>query len=106
MRLFCTICSTDWKGRPTHNLELLSTSDDRDYLVGHMDEDVLRWQKIDLDSDNEIAKEDEEPTREEWAGPDKQWEMSQPLRSLDGRSFVIKGSDGDLTTVVYHILPD
>lgn len=119
MRLYRTMCMTDWKGRPTHRLRLIACSDDKGWLVGLMNSNVLEWQAEDVVTlEEEEAEEngrsfDREARLAElrcdpdlpnkWASENVRWEMKGCL--IEGREFVDKSTDV-LCTIVYHFLED
>lgn len=126
MRLYRTVCHTDWKGRPSHQLKLLAVSDDQEWLREQMDKDVREWMAADVarrewedqsEGKEDVTKEDEIKFLEErvlelvgdsslvgkWAVEHEKWEMSLPDKIH--REFVEK-DEGDLTTTVYHFMEE
>ena len=120
MHLFRTICSTDWKGRPSHMINLVASSDDRKWLIERMNEDVREWMCVDLafqnDEGDEAATADalnndktvsNDEIKTDWSHEDR-FEMrlyggSGP--TPDHREFVER-VDGEFSTTVYHFLAD
>src|SRR4051812_6479915 len=97
LRLFKVSVSTDWKGRPSHELTDLGTGT-REELIRRMNKDVLEWQKKDLDG---------APAGTPWEDEDK-WESElrdpEPgeVRSIL-REFA-EDDDGEFSSIAYHIL--
>ena len=110
MQLFRTTCTNDWKGRPSHKLVLIATSDDRNWLIQAMADDVAKWQAADLasmqESWDEALEADEnleEQRPTQWAAKNMRFEMQRPLNE-DMREFSEVIGDGEFSTTVYHIL--
>lgn len=102
LSLFRTVCSTDWKGRPSHSLLLLLASDNRDLLIAKQDEDVEEWQREELEALAQMAEEEGTAAPTEWALANVRWEMDR-LNEKSLRSFVEKDTEGGIFTTVYHI---
>jgi hypothetical protein len=110
LRLFRNSSGSDWKGRPSAHLTDLGTGT-REELINRMNQDVLVWQKEDLDIDRKIAKEEgEEPPAEDvqWEVSNERWEMNRnewktdhSLQTLREFAWVYEGEN---TSIVYHIL--
>ena len=105
--VYRTVCTTDCKGRPFHNLEVLGDVVDRSQAVRLMDQDVVEWQTQELDERN-ANKEEGEDADTEWAGDDEgdvRFEMKRDNPD-DPRQFVEKFGDGTLVTTCYHFHQD
>lgn len=122
MQLFRTVCSTDFKSRPSHGLILVGTSvlgspefnkaDRIEALKDLMDKDVRDWQAHDIAAEEtedgtfdtkriaELINDKDLPLL--WKHVDR-FEMQ--LTDEDHREFVER-MDGDRTTVVYHFFGD
>jgi len=110
LTLFKTLCATDWKHRPHHELIILGTGT-KEELLKLQDEDVKRWQATDIVIDKEHAAELEEsdiskyvPETWERIGGHfevQRWEMDrkdpQECRKFTGFC------EGDSWSIVYHI---
>jgi len=124
MQLFRTVCSTDWKGRPTHDLQRLSVGT-QDALVAHMDLDIRQTQAEDVAREEAADREEHGGPRldsqeaEDWtqariqqllADPElrtiwsnsERWEMDRK----PGQIFRVLAYklDGDYISIVYHFL--
>ena len=127
MLLLRTVCTTDWKGRPGHDVRLVAQGDDQEALLEAMDRDVAEWQATDIAADewcelenqgiepeagSDTAREQEllatkTPTEilEMWKIERQRWEMETPDQPK--REFVQQaGEPGEWTTTVYHLLND
>lgn len=127
MLLFRTICSTDWKGRPSHSLVLVAKTANRKDAIEAMDKDVVEWMAVDAAADeyNERCEAGDEP-EDGWdtmrakelaeeSNPDflkhrwmegsagNRWEMQ--MSDADHREFVER-LEGEWCTIVYHIQTD
>lgn len=124
MLLLRTVCTTDWKGRPSHSVVLVAKTEGRKEALVAMDKDVAEWMAVDIAADeyNELSETDEEPEAgwdkaraaelvatktpaellEMWRHEDR-FEMR--LEDADHREFVER-MGGDLCTIVYHLLRD
>ena len=125
MLLLRTVCSTDWKGRPSHQVLCVARTEHRQRpltrkaAIEAMDADVREWMLNDLQVDEENSDEEQ---RAEWqrTGRGKPEEMDRPtleaawkhtdrfemsLTDADHREFVER-MEGDFTTIVYHLLKD
>lgn len=131
MFLFRTICSTDWKCRPTHSLTNITTADNIEELVAAMNKDVRKWMSEDIATQemSEMEEQGREPLTHNWetkraeaietdkmfsdADVMDMWEcedrFEMTLRSTAPgepaprhREFVDRMGDGDRTTVAYH----
>ncbi len=107
--LYATSCSTDWKGRPSHQLRILGTSESREELIAIQNADVEQWKAESLEGLQQIAQEnidegedDEIPTV--WELENMRFEMEGVEQREGLRQFVEDNGDGDLWTLVYHIL--
>jgi hypothetical protein len=98
--LYRTVCSTDWKGRPHHSIELLAVSDDPTWLVNVQDQDVVEWQEEDVALYNEAYGEEDEP-RTAWEIKNQCFEMEG--RGKNGERSFVQKDEGDICTTVYHI---
>lgn len=135
MLLYKTACSTDYKGRPTHQLTLVARADTVEQARAAMDQDVVVWMANDLAMSQLDEVEEDEQTRnattEErvamyWAAHQKlaaeictrtpeqirsMWEQypsrweMQDVDAAPCREFVLSHEDGT-STLVYHILND
>lgn len=128
MLLFRTVCSTDNKNRPSHNLVFLAKSDNQAEIVEAMNKDVALWMANDIAVGmyNQLEEEVEDDwdlkqvakllatkTRDEikamWLedckDDDRRFEMC--LDSKTHREFVeVFTSVGYTCTTVYHLLDD
>ena len=115
MRLYRTVCSTDWKCRPSHLLVFVGEGT-KEELAQKMDEDVRDWMVIDVAAANEKDGVDDEskayqkalkdnPDLPElwWGNQQNRWEMSRSEGNIC-RSFAENDGDGNRCTVVYHFL--
>lgn len=106
--LFRTTCSTDWKGRPTHNLAMLGTGT-LEELLALQDADVAQWQHEDIVADKEdeddAVDEEREPRSilDEWHIEDERWEMARE-NPTDLRVFAEQDGDGGTFSIAYHIV--
>lgn len=106
LTLYRTLCSTDHKHRPFHELIKLG-SGTREDLLRLQDEDVQKWQAQDLQIERENASDDEEipSTWERMGGyfESQRWEIErkdpQECRKFTGYR------EGDSWSIVYHIQP-
>ena len=122
MQLFRTVCSTDFKSRPTHHLYLVGETNEVDQqpldrikiLKDLMDKDVREWQAGDVAVDEYDGSDDswidkraselvDDPgLSANWENEDR-FEMQTD--DSDYRAFVNR-CDDDLTTIVYHFFGD
>lgn len=107
--LYKTNCNTDWKGRPSHMLEVLGTGTHEE-LLAKMDEDVREWQADDIQIDQEAENEDAEaeerdptPVSSVWHQEGVRWEMSRKDTN-EPREFASRDGEGGFWSLVYHIL--
>lgn len=110
LTLFCTICSTDYKGRPNHTLQILGHGS-YDELKLLMENDIAKWQAEDRKADKEEIDEDDEEELPDY-GPDGwsidgvRWEMDigppTPARTVQ-REFTYDNEDVT-SSIVYHIM--
>jgi len=122
--LFRTICSTDWKGRPSHSLQYLGRGTEMQ-LEHLINEDVRATMAGDLAADECNEREERgEALEEGWdiqraaellqSGVDLKelWENSERFEmQFDepriGREFVlVRDGDGYRSTMVYHVEKD
>ena len=106
LQLIKTICSTDWKGRPDHTIKFMGIGS-RDELQTLADDDIAKWQAIDLASDEQIAEEDEEEPPTEWE-TNHRWEMKleEPASERkEYRQFAERDDNGNTSSTTYHLLP-
>lgn len=110
MILYKTTCSTDWKGRPHHSIKVLGASDDRNWLLQLQNADVAKWQKGDIDDDNENADADEGSVHTPlttWEIEGERWEMQAENPKELGPQRVFAGKiESDTWSIVYHIHDD
>lgn len=101
--LFRTSCSTDWKGRPIHELTLLGTGTVAE-LLALQNKDVEEWQARDIKTDIEMQEPgDEAPT--EWYRKGVRWEMDfSDSKGWDGLRSFASMSEGYHWSMVYHVL--
>ena len=120
--VFRTVCSTDWKGRPSHRLTLVAKTENREMAIAAMNKDISEWIAYDI-----VAEEYEEY---EGTESEKDWNMRRvtellatktstellgmwrrqgryemKLQNKDHREFVER-MDGSFCTTVYHILTE
>jgi len=107
--LYATSCSTDWKGRPSHQLRILGTSESHEELIAIQNADIGKWKAESLENLQQIAQEnidngedDEIPTV--WELENMRFEMDSAERREGLRQFVEDDGEGNLWTLVYHIL--
>ena len=122
MQLFRTVCSTDWKSRPSHHLLLVGETNEADQqpadriqiLKGLMDKDVREFQAYDVATDEYDGSDDswlDKRASELVNDPDLQgsWQnedrFEMQTADSDHRAFVDR-CDGDRTTTVYHFFGD
>jgi hypothetical protein len=118
MKLYRTRCSSDWKGRPTHSLELVATGD-KEALKTAMDLDVRQIQASDVLVDQE-AKDDYTESTDKYAKRldelvadpklSELWTIERErfeMRLIDCEHRELAwSSDGDRASVVYHFRED
>lgn len=106
--LFRTTCTTDYKCRPYHELVVVATSTERLPLLAAMNADVRKWQKADIDAENQERKVEADVGGVEFV-PLEKWEQEGVRFEMDKtreegmRGFVHCSSDCR-GTIVYHIL--
>lgn len=120
MQLFRTVCSTDWKSRPSHGLTLVGETNETNriqILKDLMDEDVRKWQAEDiaLDEDDDDDEKRNKRAAELIDDPDLAgsfgllWKnedrFEMQTADVDYRAFVDR-MDGDRITTVYHFFGD
>ena len=126
MLLFRTICITDWKCRPNHDLLFLGQGT-KEELVRKIAVDVQHWQAEDVVADEACALMDRDEripegferrrAAELTADPDlgTKWEKSNrrfemavhPADQTGEREFAdVDHEDGCRCTIVYHFLND
>lgn len=121
--LFRTVCSTDWKARPSHSLVYLGRGTEMQ-LEHLINEDVRRTMAEDLAADeyNERSEQGEEladgwdalraeqllqsdvDLKELWEN-NCRYEMQHDEPRI-GREFVLLHDDGYRSTMVYHVEKD
>jgi hypothetical protein len=129
MLVLRTVCSTDWKGRPSHSVVLVAKTENRKEAIAAMDKDVAEWMAVDIAADEWNDKEQEgiepeegsdvartaelvatetpEELKHRWmeASAGNRWEMQ--MQDADHREFVERiGDSGEFCTTVYHLLKD
>lgn len=125
MRLIKVMCSTDWKGRPSHSLYEWPPMD-RDVLEALMRDDIRRWQAEDVvhDEESECELENgveipaagiENRVRELildpqlpvlWKQDSARWEMNldEPRGSANPVRIFAMYIEGGTSSISYHIV--
>lgn len=124
MLLFRTVCSTDWKSRPSHSLVLIANPESRAAAIEAMDKDVVEWMAADIAADEYNAHEGDEELPDGWdtARADELVATKTPkellaiwitedrfemaVRHASHREFVECDGDGNRCTTVYHLMDD
>lgn len=113
MKLYRTVCNTDWKSRPHHVLTDMGTGT-KEELVQRMDQDIREWmaQEVarvqieeaeDQDADEEtlaLQLQDDPELAGKWKNEGR-FEMK--LCDGDGHREFVERMDGDRCTTVYHL---
>lgn len=121
--VFRTVCNTDWKSRPDHELTIVGVVDTQEQAIKLMNDDVHGWMSSDVTVDdyNGMVESDCEPdddwvndrkigylktTPEElkkvWTHEDR-WEMTLDDEESPCRKFA-EVNECDRTTTVYHFI--
>ncbi len=119
LTVFRTVCSTDWKCRPSHSLVIVGQAENQEKAVEMMNQDIHVWMVVDVavESGNEVEVlvddistttrtdvlllKTQDEVKEMWENEER-WEMKLDSGKVC-REFVEK-IDEDRTTTVYHFI--
>lgn len=124
MHLLRIKTNTDWKGRPSHNVDKIHTSDNLEDIFRAMDADIINIMVEDIidDRELELQEQDEEydPTTkhkettelkntpslaDRWTQGNERFEMTRE-RDEQTRKLVYVFEDGGTASITYFITDD